>query len=645
MFCLESHFLLPVLSLEAMPELLGAPIETCAVWLVIGINVCCLAVYYTALCHAGLVSLSGKAGCSGFPRAILPALKGFLGGSKQYLLMNKAPGTLERKARRLAAAARLRRGLSLCRIGTHVVATLTAFTLLSFRYYDLSQFRDTYRARWELHQSNFVNMTLCFIMGLYGWLVPNWTTVRTLDFGHFLVFARLCWQVCTSVSVYHLFALETVSVGMRFLGALIVGTPRFTLGLNAMYSFAKMWTFATLFGVLSEEEQGFVALVWGSLPVLISHEIFLCASTWCVSAIVESWNYAAVQANLQAAASSTGEDSVKSILVVMCDAVVHVDKDLLLTSPSMELASFLLRRPLTRTYEGGSLLQFVEEQDRDRIREQMTTSLIGHGTTLSLSTKLIDCNDSAIAVQMYCTCFIDVNDSRAYVIGILEVKESLFQPERADDMSVGEDATDWLHSVRGSGSLRSAASEHTDDAFGSTGSAASVTLPLVMDNRNAELWVDLNDGKLSILDASTPMRAMTGPIGFGTDSLLDWLPGYTSSVVIARIFHAMDVFGKDDTASRADLGDIHLRTPHAALAGLEYKANLTMDMTPLLTADEDDNPHAVCFELHNIGVKKLRQSPKRKRELRRPSGTAPTSVEHSVGEAGTQSALSPCVSL
>eukprot|EP00929_Paragymnodinium_shiwhaense_P077702 TRINITY_DN40053_c0_g1_i3.p1 TRINITY_DN40053_c0_g1~~TRINITY_DN40053_c0_g1_i3.p1 ORF type:complete len:620 (+),score=49.86 TRINITY_DN40053_c0_g1_i3:48-1907(+) len=597
-----------------MEGLSGESRETYAVWLLFGIRFTCILVYVGGLCHRACASLSFKEACG----SGLSWLKAWFQNVKRHLAARHCQDSFERKVRRLVEDERRERCISLCCIGVHIAALLAVLTLMQRGLCNFGVYRDLAEAKRLLHQSGFMTLTLAYCMALYGWLLPAWTTVRTFDMFHFLVLARLCAQVFASESVYQLFALETVAVSSRLLGASIVGTPKSTLALNSLYALTKLWAYSALFSDMSSEEQEFVMRAWGKLPLRVMEELLVCAMTWCVCTIVQTWNYSAVRANLHAAASSTGEEAVKAILVVMCDVVIHIDQDLRFTSPAIEIAQFLLRRPLNMSYQGAPFLEFMEEQDRDRVRYQLTHALIGHGTAQSISTKLIDGNGSAISVQIYCTCFIDVDDSRAYVIGILEVKEHTPTVGRTDHMSV-EGPTDWFDGVRGAGSLHAAASEHERDSFESAETRDSAMIPLVTDNSKMQVWIDISDKALLVVDASTPMRSISGPICYGRTSFVDWLRPCDSSAVTRCIANALKTFAHHNTLSKAKavLGKVHLRTPHGELAGLEYFADMRIDMSSLLTSHEEDSHVAVCLEFHDVHVKGRTSSRPNRRQRRR----------------------------
>eukprot|EP00929_Paragymnodinium_shiwhaense_P027063 TRINITY_DN15972_c0_g1_i2.p1 TRINITY_DN15972_c0_g1~~TRINITY_DN15972_c0_g1_i2.p1 ORF type:complete len:476 (+),score=76.07 TRINITY_DN15972_c0_g1_i2:73-1500(+) len=423
-----------------MPTVLDIPLETYGVWLIIGSNITCLAVYGCIVAHGTFAALPWG-DLRGQAARRLSRCRRYLCQScrcRKVKESSEKEQQMEKKVRTLAAQARLRRGQGLARIGGHILAFLSAGTIALFGYYDVVQFKDLALAKYELHQSTFFNVTLGLCICIFCRLLPHRTTVVTFHIFHFLLLTRLTWQALTCETVFQQFAQETVSAGMRFLCAVLVGTPGFTLAINATYSMAKLGKYVYLFGLLTPSEITFVLSIWGSPGRVMMHELFLCLSTWIVSTIVEAWNHQTVRANLQAKASSTSEETAKSLLAVLCDAVVVVDANLHFTKSVPQIANFLLRQPPRNCYNGASFLEFVEQSDRDRVSQQLHSSAIGHGTTQSVSTRLIDGLGSTVQVQIYCTCFLDENDLRSYVLGILEVRDEVAYGGRPDAMQAAD---------------------------------------------------------------------------------------------------------------------------------------------------------------------------------------------------------------
>eukprot|EP00929_Paragymnodinium_shiwhaense_P097939 TRINITY_DN5949_c0_g3_i3.p1 TRINITY_DN5949_c0_g3~~TRINITY_DN5949_c0_g3_i3.p1 ORF type:complete len:645 (-),score=106.59 TRINITY_DN5949_c0_g3_i3:328-2262(-) len=616
-------------------RLQATPAETWGVLVLIAVKLTTLSIYAVAMTYCCLKNLPP---CHRWLSVPVSSVGRWLACFKQYRSNSFVDNPFEHKVLLLATTARVRRARKMCCVVVHLGASLCFGLLFFLGYYDLDIWlTDQTRAKWELHQSGTVQLVWCFAACTYCWLFPDWITSRTLSLFHGVIIMRICWQMATCESLYQLFALEHATDAIRFCAALAVGTPTLTLGLNLQLSVMKLCRFALLYGALEIEEQGFVYSVWGDVKSYTMHELFLLATVWGVSVLFDGWNYAAVRANLQAKQSSTGEQCVKSILVVLCDAVVTVDESLHFNDEALEIARFLLRQPSCNSYQGSSFLDMVEEGDRDRIRQQIISSSMGHGTTLSLSSRLVDGNGNLLNVQMYCTCFIDVDDRCAYTIGILELKDVSCVAQRQDSVAPAVIDDTILNGARGSGALHAAHTER--DSFESCESMGSPIKHLVRDEEEMEFWIDLGDETMRVVDASHSTRTMTGPETCFGVSFLDWLRHYEAPDVVTRISQAFQRFIEDPQAgsAQADLGCFHLRPPHATKAGLEYFVRVIMDMSQLLEAGNDEGPSHVCLRPVSVCVKKVS---KKKKKLVIPVATplqAVATAEAAVSSKSTKS--------
>eukprot|EP00929_Paragymnodinium_shiwhaense_P002578 TRINITY_DN102879_c0_g1_i1.p1 TRINITY_DN102879_c0_g1~~TRINITY_DN102879_c0_g1_i1.p1 ORF type:complete len:339 (-),score=32.84 TRINITY_DN102879_c0_g1_i1:772-1788(-) len=304
-------------------------VETYAVWLASGVLLSCLAVYVTlTLWKTSFLLLETYNQASD----VLRFSQG-LQWLQKALFQRRKIDAFEHKVRQLATAAKLERACNMCRAFVHIVAAVGLYVVFSFGYYDFERFKDVRLARWELHQTGLVNTVLYFVVTLFTWLLPSWTTMRFLHASYVAAIVRISWQTFTAGSVQRFFALGLLSSGVRVMCAWLVHTPSLTLGLNLICSLASVWRFSHLNSSLSAVEQETVQLVFGGLGGLMIRELFLCGSTCCLSSIMESGSLATARAKLEVQMSSTGAESVRCTLAVLCDAVVTVDKDLLFSAP------------------------------------------------------------------------------------------------------------------------------------------------------------------------------------------------------------------------------------------------------------------------------------------------------------------------
>eukprot|EP00929_Paragymnodinium_shiwhaense_P031064 TRINITY_DN17489_c0_g1_i2.p1 TRINITY_DN17489_c0_g1~~TRINITY_DN17489_c0_g1_i2.p1 ORF type:complete len:614 (-),score=54.69 TRINITY_DN17489_c0_g1_i2:437-2278(-) len=592
--------------------------ETYAIWLALGLDVGCCLIYAFLMCKAIIFDLPW----STLGGTVLARLKTWVERSRLYFGANRSDDPFERKVAQQATDARIDRGKHLIQKAIHLLACIFVFTTLAYGRYDIMAFRDVLYAKAVCHQGSLMLLTLIYVVATFFWLLPRYVTVTTLNVAHIAFILRLCWQAYTSTSVYELHSVEGISVAARFVGALIASTPAYTLTFNCAYVCVKLRTYSGLFDALPDEEKDFVERLWGNLSGAFGAEFCICSSLWLAGTLVETWTLASVRATLQAKTASTSEETVKSMLVVMCDAVVTVDKDLILNKPSSDFAHFLIRRPLNNSYKGASLLDFVEHGDRRRIQQQLTSSAVGPGTAMSLLTTLIDGNGAPLKVQMYCTCFIDIFEDRAYVVGILEVKETADGFGR-QELELAE-AQDTLASLRDVG-----CSVHTpSETEGSVGrqslesESSSITL-VAVDHQQYEAFIDIADDDWPILATSLKMRQLSGPQCSGGHTFAEWLNARDIELV-ERMTEAYEQFREGSAIVQAEFGRIRFRPPHAIQAGLECVAKLTMDMTELA---ETGPKVPICLRFTDVELRRAKKPPRRRNEMTEVRGTMAASLQ------------------
>eukprot|EP00929_Paragymnodinium_shiwhaense_P022263 TRINITY_DN14265_c0_g1_i1.p1 TRINITY_DN14265_c0_g1~~TRINITY_DN14265_c0_g1_i1.p1 ORF type:complete len:686 (+),score=83.65 TRINITY_DN14265_c0_g1_i1:85-2142(+) len=588
------------------------PLEAWVMWIVTAINVANVFIYLAVLSCSVYKSVSCLRCC----RAIASRWRSWRDGVPHYLAATDEHNAFERKVHALAAEARVERGRHFSRLCVHTAFVMSILIIVTFGYTDLTLWFDVARARWEISQSNWLQVTICLAWATYAWLYPDKMTGNRFSLWHAMMFVRMMFQCCTTESLYQLWALEQTLGALRFWAALGLGTPRLTLGLNFVLSMMKLYMYNMFYGKLETEEEHFVYMNFGSIRPFAFHEGFLCFTAWSMTVILESWTYAASRAQMHAKASSNSESTVKSMLVVLCDVVVTVDEDLRFDNSATEVAQFLLRQPHNNSYQGTSFLDLMEDADRDRIRQQISSSLIGHGTTLSLSARLVDGNGNLMYVQMYCTCFLDISDHRAYIIGILELRDPTAGVR--DDTVALQHVDESINGARGSGALNAAVEWGGDnDSFKSVDTIEAAAIPLVSDEDEIEIWINLAEDAIPIMDTSRLVRTMTGPESCIGASFLEWLPKSEAPQVVSRISEGFRHFMEEPCESLAlvDVGEFHLRPPHARRAGLEYLARMQMDMTRLLDPDLPDGPVCVCLRPVDIAVQKMARQKRNDRTI------------------------------
>eukprot|EP00929_Paragymnodinium_shiwhaense_P082550 TRINITY_DN43535_c0_g1_i1.p1 TRINITY_DN43535_c0_g1~~TRINITY_DN43535_c0_g1_i1.p1 ORF type:complete len:620 (+),score=59.45 TRINITY_DN43535_c0_g1_i1:146-2005(+) len=587
-------------------------IETYGIWLCLGLKLVCFVAYGIVM---GEKAFRWMPPPSGLCSKAVAKIKAWNECARLHLSAHRNNDPFERKVRQLAIEARLQRVRTLARIGIHCMMAVAVGSVIVYGWYDVAAFKDVTLAKSIFHRHRIVTITMGVVMCTYCWLFPERSGITTHHIFHALIFSRLCWRIWASGSVFEMVRIDQSETCVRFLGALLTGSPAMTLGLNIIYVGFRIYTYASLFDALSNLEKDVVAPMWGNPSQLALMEVFVCASIWLSSIVVENWNQSTARANLLAKTFAKGEETVKSMLVVMCDAVVSVDNHFVLNTPSSDFARFLLRCPPNNSYQGVSFLEFLEVSDRQRIQQQLTSSSVGAGTTLSLTATLLDGNGTALSAQMYCTCFIDVSDERAYVIGILEVRDHAYGAgtERQDVIIEVGDTDDNLQTLRGTGALRAAL--EPDRATCSSGQSADsgVTL-LAVDHSHCEAFIDMGSNKWPIVSTSLRMRQFSGPQGGVKQHFVEWL---RNNDFTARMQEVLDEF-RADTSKRHEqvrLGEVAFQPPHARRAGLECVGHMIMDMA-FIQLSENASCVPVCLRFVDLNVRRAPQG--RRRPLHEP---------------------------
>ncbi|CAL1130335.1 unnamed protein product, partial [Cladocopium goreaui] len=126
--------------------------------------------------------------------------------------------------------------------------------------------------------------------------------------------------------------------------------------------------------------------------------------------------------NLQKRSVELG--AVSSYLLTPCyDAVVEVDQNFRLTQDSGQLASMLLQTaPKADGLSGKSLLDFFSEGDRQRISEQVFSS-VQRISVVALNADMLDSDFNHVKVELFCAQFKNLANERCFLVGLRELQD------------------------------------------------------------------------------------------------------------------------------------------------------------------------------------------------------------------------------
>eukprot|EP00929_Paragymnodinium_shiwhaense_P021229 TRINITY_DN13904_c0_g3_i1.p1 TRINITY_DN13904_c0_g3~~TRINITY_DN13904_c0_g3_i1.p1 ORF type:complete len:616 (+),score=72.98 TRINITY_DN13904_c0_g3_i1:50-1897(+) len=579
-----------------MASLHGFGLEAYCVFAIYAVNVFLLAIYVAAMAWSFVPTFS----CDKLRLAAAALLEELVAR-----LRRTEETDFERKLRQLAEAKRVEASKWLCAYLLHVFAGLAAILMVTrcrFFIAEGSKFEDRAFARAQLHYQNApVTLLLCFGVTLYMHSFGSRAGPRTLDVCHTLIFAPLIGEISASRHVHMLMSGMVLTTLSRLFLAGCIGSPPCTACLNAIHVIITCMKYLAFLGEMSDAEAELVHASYGKpTRVILFYNVAVGLITWILSILVKGCFINFERSKFQLRAALMREATTKSLQAVVCDAVVNVTEALVLNEPSTHLGHFLVRPPPRGSYEGTSLLDFVQEEDRERVGQQVTSSSVGPGTTLSISTKLIDGNTAPVNVQMYCVSFTDCDDRRGFCIGILEIKSQSGSVDRVDNC-VAEAPDGGTPAPLDPDVIRSV----SEAADGSIASALSAVVPLVMNAGHLEAAVDLRNPKLPILSTSPSMTMLVGPLEVGSSSLLDWFGSEEGAFVVNLIADALQRYARRREASLAvtNIGRVRLQPRHTIRAGLQYVADVTVDMTDS-HSDNMDTKTPVVLRFSNIGMQK-----------------------------------------
>eukprot|EP00929_Paragymnodinium_shiwhaense_P035321 TRINITY_DN19081_c0_g1_i1.p1 TRINITY_DN19081_c0_g1~~TRINITY_DN19081_c0_g1_i1.p1 ORF type:complete len:599 (-),score=49.89 TRINITY_DN19081_c0_g1_i1:256-2052(-) len=508
----------------------------------------------------------------------------------------------EQKVRKLTERQRLEQGKSFFVHSLHPVAfaSVALGIVNALNWYHNAHFfeRPTYM-QYQL-QGGLTNLTAILGVCRCVRFFESSVGLRTLHIFVCLLLGAVCWRLMAVVDVSQLQTRASFSTVLRVALAVFVGTPLWTGGVNGMISLAICGKLLMLMQNMDPAE----GEVGGAGPQhLILFQFMTFLETCVLSTIATAWTIEIERSKLQSRSSATTEAAIRSLQAVVCDAVVSINESLLLVGPNLSLANFLMRQPPSCSYENTSLLDFVVEDDRDRVQEQIKSSVTGPGATLSISTRLIDGNCALVRVLIYCVAYLDCNDRRGYCIGILEVKDPLgiSSSGRADNTDAQSDDLAGRLVQEALCSVSEAAGNHED----ADSVLSAVVVPLAGSPGTHQISFDLLDPRLSIRSMSASVTHLVGPLADGNNSFMDWFNDAEVAASVNRIAVAVDRYAatRDPALAVISMGRFRMQPTHAVRAGLQYLVDLEVDMTHSL--DRRNEPGLpVLVRFSNVGMQK-----------------------------------------
>eukprot|EP00929_Paragymnodinium_shiwhaense_P107124 TRINITY_DN7318_c0_g2_i1.p1 TRINITY_DN7318_c0_g2~~TRINITY_DN7318_c0_g2_i1.p1 ORF type:complete len:613 (+),score=71.47 TRINITY_DN7318_c0_g2_i1:108-1946(+) len=370
-------------------------------------------------------------------------------------------------------------------------------------------------------------------------------------------------------------ALETmIAIAM----AMFAGGPIVTSGLAATCFITRVAVYVSLLHKSSDDELHMLAQWHGEdhLMMYVSEHLSVAVMTVFLGSALDHAMWEASMASLREQVSSTIQETIRSLLAVLCDAVCSTDEQFLLTEPCLALSNLLGLQGPGNSYEGHSILDFVEGSDRRRVQSHFANAALALGTAQSINTKLVDGKGRSLDMHLYCVAFDDIHGRRCYVIGVKEGEGA--RGDTVPDRGVTEMFEEFRSSRRQREAEASEGALSIDDSSRSTSSS-------VLTEDVPEAYIDICSMTLVTWNAAFTM--FTGPEEEGRGAFEEWLIAPQAQQVpsilrkICAKFLAEPSGAQMEVPSLVPLGKLLLQPPLAKRAGIKYSADVFVDLQSL----------------------------------------------------------------
>lgn len=203
--------------------------------------------------------------------------------------------------------------------------------------------------------------------------------------------------------------------------------------------------------------------------------------------------------------ASRSEEVVRSLLSMMCDAVVALKEDLTLRDPCPRLASLLLRPDIGKEPSPErKFTRYVAEEDALKF-ETFIEESVGEESSRCIHIRLVDTLGTRVRVQIFHTRMLDLDNAPNHILGIVEDTS-----QETGYMANPPQRESWEPRESQSSSM-----DHSSDSSGSESSQRSSDIGLSSWGRLGTLGLRLRTRLTwEILEESKAARTF---FGFGTD--------------------------------------------------------------------------------------------------------------------------------
>jgi len=324
------------------------------------------------------------------------------------------------------------------------------------------------------------------------------------------------------------------------------------------------------------------------------------------------------RAVLNAKSARIHDNTLTSLLSVMCDTVVHLDNDYRITKPCPQLSVLLFRQiSLAAADEGDvNFLSFMSEEDRQRFVDCISEEVVDGERIPARTTliRLVSANGVRVPLRIFCVGFTNMFGRQAYSIGIQEDAEAA---QVLGDLSYGETVLDTQERTCRN-IIQSIEADPGSAVEGSEGSSCSgsdisvIPSGVVEQTCTVKVTIDAFDNALPIRACSTGFMALCSA---GDDpkaaSIVKWLKdGATFQTFVQECVN--EAASVENHSGVFPFGSIRIIPPSVTNKRIQYEARCVVTIPNRHRhRNYDSDGYLVDIEFKELVVRIRRQQRRR----------------------------------
>jgi len=229
--------------------------------------------------------------------------------------------------------------------------------------------------------------------------------------------------------------------------------------------------------------------------------------------VFEWTEVAQVRAELQAKVSRNSEEMAEKMFKGLCEVFVHLDCNMMITQPSPQLASFLLRAPSAQAMQGIWFPSLFQD-DADRVAFEALVSRPSGALAHSMNVRLVDSMGTVLQARLFHTNGLNLQDEDIHTIGILGPQQDEGPLGPLQTLMANEEANQQARDPLPATIGRTQEDRYADlGASSESSGTSSDTLPLDTAAPPGEVavWVGAFDSELPIRRHTPAFAFFCGP--------------------------------------------------------------------------------------------------------------------------------------